>query len=387
MNMILTGSDVEAELRVILGCRSQFTLSANGRSRTISYAAVPSARNVRWLLPLVNRRCTRKALSIYTPFALRARFLKAGLSLMTNFTSLWPATNDHLAFNALEYLLPLERLTQEHTGIHHPVFCFAIGTAGKYRKLGGQVMDLQGNVGGFIKISLTDEARQRVQHEAEILQELEAASVLPGQVPRVLYAGNWSNKFLLLTTAAPVKRSPSRLKPSHQEFLQQLHAYQARTVDAQSVCCEVEERWEREQHPRKADLAATVSRALQCARLRLGSARMRCGFAHGDFTPWNLRACGSEGQSLFAFDWEAARPGVLCGWDLFHFQVQCEGLLGKRMLDSTKLNTLESASLLLFLVNSICESIEEDLDGTSEYDLRYKSEILVREMKRVEDAA
>ncbi len=387
MKRILTGSDVKSELREILQCSPESHPRTSTRTpRTISYAAVPSARNVRWLLPLNNRRCTRNGLSIYTPFAARARFMKAGLTLISNFPSLWPSVRDHVTLNSFEYLVPLERLTHEFTGIHHPVFCFAIGTAGKYRKLSGQVMDLQGNVGGFLKISLTDDARGRVEREAKVLQELAAADVLAGQIPRVLYAGNWSNKFLLLTTAAPLKRSSLRLRRTHFDFLQSLHNYQARMVPSKMVSEAVAHRWQSLQPTQPLTRSRVVCTALAQAQAILAGKTLQCGFAHGDFTPWNLRACGSEGQGIFAFDWEAARADVPWDWDAFHFQVQSEGLLGKEALSQAKLDVTQRASLLLFLVNSICDSIDEDLDGTSRHDLQYKSAILLRETRKTQEA-
>jgi hypothetical protein len=248
-------------------------------------------------------------------------------------------------------------------------------------------MDLQGNIAGFLKISLTDDARDRVQHEAEVLQELESAGVLHGQVPRVLYAGNWSNKFLLLTTAAPLKRAPVRLKSSHFAFLETLHGYRRDTIKAEAACEGVQRRWYAAVHQQKESLVPAVSAALKYAHELLRGATLPCALAHGDFTPWNLRSCGADGQAIFAFDWEAARPGIPIQWDSFHFQVQCEGLLGKRLLAEAKLNEVDRASLLLFLVNSICESIEEDFDGTSLFDLQYKLEILVRETEKAREIA
>ena len=386
MKRVVARGDLQTELQEILHC-SPVPGAPALSSRRISYAAVPSARNVRWLLPLNNPLCTRNGLSIYTPFAVRARLLKAGLTLVSNFPSLWPSARDQVTLNSFEYLVPLERLAQEYTGIHHPVFCFAIGTAGKYRKLSGQIMDLQGNVGGFLKISLTNDARERVKREAQVLRELASANILPGQIPRALYADDWSNKFLLLTTAAPIKRTSLRLKEMHFAFLAALHRYQQREIPGLKIWEAVALRWDAVQPSQSTALSRAVSAAMDYARQTLADAPLTCGFAHGDFTPWNLRACGTEGQSIFGFDWESARPDVPIGWDSFHFQVQVEGLLGRKLLSETKLSSAERASLLLFLVNSICDSIDEDLDGTSLNDLDYKSAFLLRETRKAREVA
>ncbi|MBK8826634.1 MAG: hypothetical protein IPO26_07945 [Saprospiraceae bacterium] len=43
------------------------------------------------------------------------------------------------------------------------------------------------------------------------------------------------------------------------------------------------------------------------------------GFAHGDFTPWNIFA---NNQNLFIYDWEAAQDLMPKGFDAFHFIIQ-----------------------------------------------------------------
>jgi hypothetical protein len=341
-----------------------------------SYAAVPSSQHLRWLLPLEDRESTRKSLSIYTPFAPGARLMKSGLVAVLRYFSVW--SRAHIALASDQTILPLERLVREHTGAARPLFAFALGTAGRFRKLTAQAMDEDGNVLGYIKIPLTPAAIERVRHEAQILSTLQAEPGLAGKVPKPLFAGPWATRFLLFTTPGPQSVGPTEFTKAHSELLDSIHAVRAIQRAGTELVKETADLWRNSRATANDSLRRSVEWALDAAEERLDRV-LPCGLAHGDFAPWNLRRFD---HVLFAFDWESARFGVPCMWDYFHFVVQSEGLLGKPFRKVSTLTRSDFGSFLLFLVDSICRSLQEDLDGSSGKNIAYKHKILARELER-----
>jgi hypothetical protein len=94
-------------------------------------------------------------------------------------------------------------------------------------------------------------------------------------------------------------------------------------------------------------LATTVERSFVCVTewvgggpcvdsdqaLRIAVSLGRAGWTHGDLAPWNI-----VGDSATVLDWESAEPVLVPMWDLAHYVIQSETLLGAG--DATRVLTL-----------------------------------------------
>jgi hypothetical protein len=320
-----------------------------------AYALLPSHKLTRWLIPLKAGPSTVNSLQIYTPIAWRGRLIKTVLLAVAKAGCLgW--ISDKIWIKS-DGPLALESWARDHIGGRQPIFALSLGAGGWQRKLTIQVMDRTGAIFGYIKLPLESLATYRVRHEAEVLKRLQN-TVLVSQVPRVLHAGEWGEKYLLFQSSGPAQNAPLEFGSLHEVLLRKMWSLEATAKPGSRVVEEVATSWERAGSLLGRELQVLGERALLFCRRELRGTTVDCGLMHGDFAPWNLRQQDGE---LFLFDWEVAewdRPNL---WDIFHFDTQ------KRVLLKTKsrlVPLLEGSAearplYLLYLLYSICSSLTE----------------------------
>jgi len=99
--------------------------------------------------------------------------------------------------------------------------------------------------------------------------------------------------------------------------------------------------------------------ALAEARRELAGVMVPCGYAHGDFAPWNTRV---REDRLAVFDWESGERESPLGWDAFHFSVASS--LKKRWRAKFDLAATPGARglFLLYLLASLAKTLDEQAD-------------------------
>ena len=358
-------ADLEAALECFAGRRA-----AQGDPMRYRFAVLPSRQEPRYLLPLGDSRTTLEGFRVYTPYALGARLRKGLLTqIVKTGWSGWAMHSLHVGEP-----VELKALVTNVTGERNPAFAMSLATPGKYRKLTIQVMRTGGETLGYIKLGLTKPAGERVRHEAGVLEDL---SALRPHVPRVLYAGEWQNSYMLFQSPLEGRPGPAELSSMHVEFLERLAAIRRVDKSGLQVVEEVGARWKevtwrcdwRWQQLGKATLAA--------ARRDLEKVRVPCGFWHGDFAPWNTRV--RDGR-LSVFDWESCEDGAPLGWDTFHFSVQVASLLKKRWRNKFDLAAAPGARglFLLYLLASLGKSLDERAEANP--GLEYRQQALMSEL-------
>jgi hypothetical protein len=250
----------------------------------------------------------------------------------------------------------------------------SLAAPGKYRKLTIQVMRAGGETLGYIKLGLTKPAGDRVRHEASVLEDL---SAMRPHLPRVLYAGEWQNNYMLFQSPLGGRPGPAELSGMHVEFLERLAAIRRVDKPGLQVVEEVGARWKeatwrcdwRWQQLGRATLAT--------ARRELEKVTVSCGVWHGDFAPWNTHV--QDGR-LSVFDWESCEDGAPLGWDTFHFSVQAASLLKKSW--RTKFDLIVSPGarglFLLYLLASLGKSLDERAEANEGLD--YRKQALLSEL-------
>lgn len=341
---------LEAALERFAGRRT-----AQGDPMRHRFAVLPSRQEPRYLLPLGDSRTTLEGFRVYTPFGFGARLRKGLLAQIVK--TGWRGWAMHPLY--VGEPLGLKALVTNVTGERNPAFAMLLGTPGKYRKLTIQVMRGGGETLGYIKLGLTKPAGDRVRYEVRTLEEL---SALRPYVPRVLYAGEWQDSYLLFQSPVEGRPGPVKLSGMHIDFLEKLVAIHRVNKPGIQLVEEVGMRWNEVAwrcHWRWQALGAAT---LAEARGELEHLTIPCGFAHGDFAPWNTRV--QDGR-LSVFDWESGEWEAPLGWDTFHFSVQVASLLKKSWRATFDVAASPGARglFLLYLLSSLAKTLDEQPDS------------------------
>ena len=334
------------------------------------FVALPSRRSVQCLAPIGSQQCQMSGLWIYTPFTRRGRLVKSFFLNLAKLGRLgWAPSGLAIASTRP---LPLELLIAEITGEQKPFLALSLGTPGRFRKLTIQVMRPDGEVLGYIKLPHTSAAIDQVRHEAAVLQRLWDIGPLRPHIPRVLHAGEWGEAYVLFQSSGPLGDGQIDFGTPHQNFLQTLWSVHQTERPGPELVEEVALNWRKTEALWNTEWRKLAARALERARLDLATAMIPCGISHGDFTPWNIRV--KDGR-LFIFDWEMARWGQPILWDVFHFHSQVSSLLRKKrawVAPPTR-SSIESASLLLYLLSSACLLFEKGCERAAEIEYRQRA--------------
>ncbi|MGA3039174.1 MAG: phosphotransferase [Bryobacteraceae bacterium] len=356
---------LEAALECFAGRRT-----AQGDPMRYRFAVLPSRQDPRYLLPLGDSRTTLEGFQVYTPYGLGARIRKGMLAqIVKTGWSGWAMHSLHVGEP-----VGLKALVTNVTGERNPAFAMSLAAPGKYRKLTIQVMRACGETLGYVKLGLTKPAGERVRHEAGVLEDLAA---LRPYAPRVLYAGDWQNNYMLFQSPLEGRPGAADLSGMHVEFLEKLAAIRRVDKPGLQVVEEVGARWK--EVTWRCDLRwQQLGRAtLAAARRELGNVTVACGFWHGDFAPWNTRV--RDGR-LAVFDWESCEDGIPLGWDTFHFSVQVASRLKKSWRTKFDLAATPGARglFLLYLLASLGKSLDERAEANP--GLEYRKQALMSEL-------
>jgi hypothetical protein len=351
-------------------------LGQNGYTYLRYFGAIPSYNRPRWLLPMAASCGMLAATQIYLPHRRTARILKS-LVVGTIKTG-WNGWLRSRVLVASRGPLPLEVLIRDVTGEGRPIFALSLGRQPVVRKLTVQVMNPSGQILGYIKLPLTDAATERVRNEATILGRLWSFPELRPHVPRLLFAGNWNESYVLFQSSLEGEAGPVSFDGIHKQFLRTLWNVHRVETPSQRLVGEVAAKWEKAA-PLLGDkwneLGQEVLR--RSTRDLLHEKKLQFGVMHGDFAPWNTRV---RRQELLLFDWESADWEAPASWDMFHFHVQTASSLGKSNGHclTSDLQSPDNASFMLYLLSSVCQLLEE----TSHNAISYRQKLLIQQLQK-----
>jgi len=358
-------ADLDAALERFSGRRT-----AQGDHLRHRFAVLPSYQQPRYLLPLGDSRTTLGGFRFYTPYDMGGRLRKVLLGLLVK--TGWSGWAMHPLY--VGEPLGLKALVTNVAGERSPVFAMGLGTPGKYRKLTIQVMRAGGETLGYIKLGLTAVASDRVRHEARILDNI---SGLQPDVPRVLYAGQWQDSFLLFQSPLEGRPGPVELSAMHVEFLENLGGLRRVDKAGLRVLDEVGGRWDEASWRCDWRWQRLGTAALATARRELDKVTVPCGFSHGDFVPWNTRVVDGR---LMVYDWEACEGGVPLGWDAFHFSMQMARRRRENWRTKFDLAATPGARgvFILYLLASLGKALDERAEVNE--NLEYCQRVLTDEL-------
>ena len=284
----------------------QVTPVAEGGLR---YARIAARSNPRWwLLPLEDRKAAAVGLDMWQPLSKAAAVAKAAVRGVVRFGPHSLLRPYQLRLSGLPDLEDTFSKQIKHVA-------WFTGTEGPHRKTALQVMDADGTILGYAKLSRAAHVRPYIRNEARALQFVEKLELTSLDIPQVLALRDDETVTMLVTDS---RRSSSQitsteLGPYHLRLLEELR-HKTESVGAIDLIEGLARQMSKLEMLSGTEWVRRVMQALSI--IRPVADQIPVCFNHGDFTPWNTFF--QEGRP-YVFDWEYAHPGWPVGFDLVHF--------------------------------------------------------------------
>lgn len=330
-------------------------LKRRGYNHILRFIVLPSHKMPRWLVPIDNYSAMLAATRIYLPQKRSAQILRSLFIRMVKMG--WDGYLRSRVLVASKDPLPMEQLVRAATGEQCPFFALSLGRMATVRKLTVQIMDQHGNIIAYAKLPLAHLADQRVRNEANTLERLSNFVSLRPHIPRVLYAGKYSDNYMLLQSPLEGEPGPTNCNGMHQQFLQTLWNVHRLTKPGRLLINEVAGRWEKVAPFLGTKWAELGQETLRYSNRALAGVLISFGVMHGDFAPWNTRV---RRDDLLLFDWESAQWEAPTSWDMFHFRVQAASSFKRQESDRiSELRSPDDVLFMLYLLDSVGQFLEE----------------------------
>lgn len=281
--------------------------TAGGGNGGLRFAAIPSARRPRALLPLPIRASERAVMLKPTTSRMSAkqRLARAVVEACP------PAVLGAIA-EQVEVDLPSSSELLDALRATTPGARIAVAVSpGAPHRPAFHAFDPDGRLVAVGKFAPSD-GRGTIAHEHEMLRTLARVERLAGTVPGVLAFVQTSAGSTLITDAFVGDPAPLDATPAVLEWLRRCETGPAIPLAGAPIVVRTLDEIRRNGDARTVEIAA--------AALRLaGDATVSETIVHGDFVPWNIIVAGGEPR---VFDWEFGCMGGVPGWDRLHFELQ-----------------------------------------------------------------
>ena len=276
-----------------------------------NFAIIAARSNPRWwLLPLANRRAAEAGLEMLQPVTKAATLAKAVARGLARFGPQRMLGRGHLRLSGLPDL-------DGAFGEQAARVAYFTGTDGPHRKTAIQVMDADGAILGYAKLSRAPHIRPYIRNEAQMLERVVGLGLSTADVPRVLALRDDGDITLLVTDSRKSKAvsTPLQPGPEHLRWLEDLRRKTEWTGPTQ-ILDDLSARLAALESLSGTEWSGRIRRVLEQIRPVAGTIPL-C-LTHGDFTPWNSFL---QAGRLYVFDWEYAAPAWPVGFDLAHFML------------------------------------------------------------------
>jgi hypothetical protein len=278
-----------------------------------TYAVVGGRSSARWwLVPLQNGRVAASGLALFQPLLASARLQKCA-ALVLSLLGLG-------RFWAQEcvYISGEPKFGRLFPGAPSHCYSWFTGTDSPHRKVAVQIMDINGGVLGFGKLTRSPAVGALLLREAAVLQRVRALGLKSAYVPSTLYVGPHEKGILLVTDTRKtmLTRSTTRFTATHRCFL---HEMAVATAAGPRLLGAIADAFASRIANVRTRLSGDWARRLDAGVVLLrkqAHLRVPVALSHGDFTPWNTFV--SRGR-LYVFDWEYAEEDTPVSNDLIHF--------------------------------------------------------------------
>lgn len=273
------------------------------------YAVIAARSNSRWwLLPLRNRRAAVAGLEMLQPVTKAAAVAKMVARALAWFGPHALLGHDHVRLSGMPDLSCVFYGPAVHVA-------YFTGTDGPHRKTSLQIMNADGAILGYAKLSRASHIRPYIRNEAQTLRRVANLGLTVVDFPKVLSLRDDTTLTMLITDSQKSIAHVAPREPGavHLAFLAQLRA-QSGVTGAGPVLDRLARRVVGLRPLAGPDWIARFAR-IDTALRPVADTIPLC-LAHGDFTPWNTFL---QNGRLYVFDWEYAAEDCPVGFDLAHF--------------------------------------------------------------------
>lgn len=284
-----------------------------------AFVVVPNARAPRLLVPAGSAAAAAGAMHRFsTALAPRevASRLMAGSVLRAGGARLMPHRIEVVGGDSTS----IAQYLGDVLGTDDVLVSLGIGNERANRKPVLQVFDRRGRTLAFAKVADAAHVEQHLESEIRSLTTLSGHRIPRSiEVPRLLHAGRWNGKLVLVLTAlatAPLQRPGQWSVPQ-----QAMHDFAAAFDDGEQRLVDAPV-WSWLREAERGLESVELRQRLGTALDRLGELAsqepLRIGAWHGDWTPWNM---SRRGKRIRLWDWERFQTGVPVGLDERHYAV------------------------------------------------------------------
>jgi thiamine kinase-like enzyme len=322
---------------------TKYLIRKNNYKLIDSYMIVPSFANPRWFFRL-NRNIIRNSGNIVKPSRITSIIAWKLMQLLN-----WIGYPQLLFYSQI-ILIKRNEITNKSKGIlidylesifkrNDLDFILYTGACGYYQKYTAQVMDKSGNIIAYAKIGHTEQAKNMIYREANVLKELGKLSFSSLLTPQIISVDTlpYTSDIIMLQTphSSAFKDWSRKLTRSHVHALAELFATKSiNLLHSDLVINSMEKSLLYVKNTlifNKFDgVIEILEETLSIFRKNLVNVKIPFGLSHGDFSPWNVYIKESQ---LYIFDWEHSENRTPL-WDIYNFILHSEIIVFKKRNES-----------------------------------------------------
>lgn len=289
------------------------------RNDTFYFVPNPDG-TIRWIYPKSLKKPS--FLSFYSTSSTRAKILASIFRL-----SFYFRLNKKIGIEVFKDSI-IDKILKQYKDSNYSIFT---GTIGINRKA---IIELNQNNSTkyFVKVALTEQSKDLVNNEKEILNELNKYQYQSLIIPKIIES---DENYITIDNIAPKNQTQSSsLNEIHLNALDEIYS---KTVENKSIKDSTYFEVIKENLDELSNTSLNknfdknkIEILIKNMKIILESLNsekeISFAYGHNDFTPWNMFI---ENDHLYLFDWELAKKDIVLLYDFFHFIFQSQILISK----------------------------------------------------------
>ena len=289
------------------------------RNDTFYFVPNPDG-TIRWIYPKSLKKPS--FLSFYSTSSTRAKILASIFRL-----SFYFRLNKKIGIEVFKDSI-IDKILKQYKDSNYSIFT---GTIGINRKA---IIELNQNNSTkyFVKVALTEQSKDLINNEKEILNELNKYQYQSLIIPKIIES---DENYITIDNIAPKNQTQSSsLNEIHLNALDEIYS---KTVENKSIKDSTYFEVIKENLDELSNTSLNknfdknkIEILIKNMKIILESLNsekeISFAYGHNDFTPWNMFI---ENDHLYLFDWELAKKDIVLLYDFFHFIFQSQILISK----------------------------------------------------------
>lgn len=279
----------------------------------ILYLALPSIKNVKWIMPLNEKKDKKISFLLYQPSTIKAKLLKNMFINTPNLILKNIFRKNIIYLNTNNFLNEIKKQEDIYN------YSFFLGTDGFDCKPTIQISNSREPL-MYLKVTSKKNVKNLFNNEEKILKSLNS-TVIKDRCPSVVinqYYGKL-NIFASSTTKTIKSKYIKELTNEHVDFLAQLYFSTKKQLFSQASSYFINTQ-ERISNYLKINLDDFwIADIFNQVGIKLANSKIYECINHRDFTMWN---CYFNDKKIFVFDWEYANRDGLPFFDILHFIIK-----------------------------------------------------------------